>query len=119
MYSHGAHAHASGKTDEDQIERWRLQLAPSTRVQYDVYVRGLRASMRTKPLRETARGDVLRYLRGLPSFWMQRRRLTALRACFAALLPDGVGDPTQSLSIGAVRGAGAAARARAALTGTS
>ncbi len=101
---------------EERIESWRSQLAPSTRSQYDVYVRGLRASMRRKPLRAASRADVLRYLRGLPSFWMQRRGLTALRACFAALRPDGVGDPTRNLSIGVVRGAGAAARARAALT---
>jgi len=100
---------------EARLARWRATLAPSTRIQYDVYVRGLRASMKAKPLPEASRADVLRYLRALPSYWMQRRGLTALRACFAALNPSGVSDPTEGLSIGIVRGAGAAARANAAL----
>ena len=49
----------------------RSRLAPSTRAQYDVYLRGLRASLRKKPLSKATQSDVLRYLRGGPSFWMR------------------------------------------------
>jgi len=97
---------------ERRVVRWLSKLAPSTRTQYEVYLRGLRGAIESKRVEKASRADVLRYLRGLPSHWMRRRGLSALRGCFAAA---GADDPTSGITIGVLRGRNRTERTREAL----
>ena len=98
---------------ERRIITWMSRLAPSTRTQYEVYIRGLREAIGAKAISEASKADVLRYLRGLASYWMQRRGLSALRGCFEAMQLEK--NPVQGLTIAAVRGSSPSSRARQAL----
>ena len=100
---------------EKRIARWMSRLTPSTRIQYRVYVRGLRAAIKSKRIEDASPADVLRYLRGLQSEWMRRRGLSALRGCFAALTERGTADPTRGITVSALRGGSRRVRAREVL----
>lgn len=87
-------------------------LAPSTRTQYEVYTRGLGRAIAPKRLEKATSADIARYLRGLPSEWMRRRGLSALRGYFAALDGD---DRTEGVTVGLLRGRDRSELAREAL----